>query len=149
MASDQLLEQYKLYVELADRVSDRRIKTNQYFITLLSGLLVVLSFVLHKDQQATLSRYQPYIVFSVGLLGIILCLVWQLNISSYRQLNSQKFQVIHDMEKHLPYPLFAKEWQLLGEGKDRKKYLQLSRVEKLVPVILSLPFVVLFIYALF
>lgn len=145
MATDQLLEQYKLYVELADRVSDRRIKTNQYFITLLSGLLVVLSFALHKDQQTTLSQYQPYIVFSVGLLGIILCLVWQINIRSYRQLNSQKFQVIHDMEKQLPYPLFTKEWELLGEGKDRKKYLQLSRVEKWVPLILSIPFFIILI----
>ncbi|MGB3183792.1 MAG: hypothetical protein WBB45_20535 [Cyclobacteriaceae bacterium] len=148
MATDQLLEQYKLYVELADRVSDRRIKTSQYFITLLSGLLVVLSFVLHKDQQAMLSRYQPYILFSIGLLGIILCFVWQLNIRSYRQLNSQKYRIIHDMEKQLPYPLFAKEWELLEDGKNRKKYLQLSRVEKLVPVILSIPFFILMVIIL-
>lgn len=148
MATEQLLEQYKLYVELTDRVSDRRIKTSQYFITLLSGLLVVLSFVLHKDQQDSLSQFQPYIVSSVGLLGIILCFVWRLNIRSYRQLNSQKFKVIHDMEKQLPYPLFAKEWELLGKGKEQGKYLQLSRVEKLVPFILSIPFFIMIVMAL-
>ena len=148
MATEQLLEQYKLYVELTDRVSDRRIKTSQYFITLLSGLLVVLSFVLHKDQQDSLSQFQPYIISSVGLLGIILCFVWRLNIRSYRQLNSQKFQVIHDMEKQLPYPLFAKEWELLGKGKEQDKYLQLSRVEKLVPFILSIPFFIMIVMAL-
>ena len=35
--SDHLLEQYKLYVEMTDRVSQRRERSNQFFITLLQA----------------------------------------------------------------------------------------------------------------
>lgn len=43
-----VLEQYKLYVEMADRVSSRRGLANTFFLTLNSGILTVLA-VFWKD----------------------------------------------------------------------------------------------------
>jgi hypothetical protein len=40
-----LLEQYKLYVEMHDRISARRNQMNSFFISLLSGLLAFFSIV--------------------------------------------------------------------------------------------------------
>jgi hypothetical protein len=37
-----LLEQYNLYVEMADRITTRRAQTNRFYISLLSGLLALL-----------------------------------------------------------------------------------------------------------
>jgi len=37
-----LLDQYKLYVQLADKVSDGRADANKFFISLLTGLLALL-----------------------------------------------------------------------------------------------------------
>lgn len=141
--NEHLLEQYKLYVEMADKVSERRMQTNKFYISLLSGLLALLSILVTKG-----NLNQTLIFVIVSLLGIILCILWYVNIQSYRQLNSGKFKVIHEMEKCLPFPCYEKEWKILGEGKEKSKYLQLTRVEQYIPLILSIPYVLLFLYAI-
>jgi hypothetical protein len=141
--NEHLLEQYKLYVEMADRISERRMQTNRFYISLLSGLLALLSILVSGDK-----FNQTVIFIIVSLLGIALCILWHINIRSYRQLNSGKFKVIHEIEQYLPFPCYDKEWELLGEGEEKSKYLQLTRVEKYIPFILSIPYIFLFLYAL-
>ena len=141
--NEHLLEQYKLYVEMADRISERRMQTNKFYISLLSGVLALFSILV------SMSKFNQTVIFIiVSLLGIALCILWHINIRSYRQLNSGKFKVIHEMEQYLPFPCYDKEWELLGEGKEKSKYLQLTRVEKYVPLILSIPYIFLFLYTL-
>ncbi len=141
--NEHLLEQYKLYVEMADRISERRMQTNKFYISLLSGLLALLSILVSVGG---LNQYLIFII--VSLLGIALCVLWHINIRSYRQLNSGKFKVIHEMEQFLPFPCYDREWEVLGEGKEKTKYLQLTRVEKYIPVILAIPYIFLFLYTL-
>ena len=111
------LEQYKLYVHMADKVSERRIQANTFYITLLTGLFALLSIVVERG---LLSNVQAYLFTAVGMLGILLCFIWFINIRSYRQLNTGKFKVIHEMEQHLPFPCYAREWEILKEGRERK-----------------------------
>jgi|Deesub1362A_J573_1020465.scaffolds.fasta_scaffold04659_7 hypothetical protein len=141
--NEHLLEQYKLYVEMADRISERRMQTNKFYISLLSGLLALLSILVSVGK-----LNQTLIFVIVSLLGIALCILWHINIRSYRQLNSGKFKVIHEMEQNLPFPCYDKEWEILGEVKEKSKYLQLTRVEKYIPLILSIPYIFLFLYTL-
>lgn len=68
-------------------------------------------------------------------------------IRSYRQLNSGKFKVIHEIEKELPIAAYDKEWEILGRGKQPGKYLQLTRVEQWVPLVLSIPYLLLLVYS--
>jgi len=141
--NEHLLEQYKLYVEMADRISERRMQTNKFYISLLSGLLALLSILVSVGK-----LNQTLIFVIISLLGIVLCILWHINIRSYRQLNSGKFKVIHEMEQFLPFPCYDREWEVLGEGKEKTKYLQLTRVEKYIPVILAIPYIFLFLYTL-
>ena len=143
---DHLIEQYKIYVEMADRISSRRFQTNRFYVTLLSGLLALLSLVVTRN---AFSSVLSVVFVAVGILGIALCILWYINIHSYRQLNSGKFQVIHEMEQHLPFPAYEREWELLGGGKDGKKYRQLTKVEQYVAFILAVPYSVLLIYSLY
>lgn len=144
-----LLEQYKLYVEMADRVSDRRLKTNQFYVTLISGLLVVLGFLFYKDKSSVFIELQVITALSVVLLGLVLNTLWTLNIRSYRQLNSGKFKVIHEMEGMLPFKTYAREWEIIREGQKKDKYFQLTRVEKYLPLVLSLPYLLLLAWIIF
>lgn len=142
--SEHMLEQYKLYVEMADRVSSRRAQTHRFYISLLSILLVLLSIV------ASIGRFSEIldiILLAIAILGVILCAVWWVNIRSYRQLNSGKFEVIHEMERELPIAAYDKEWEILGRGKQAGKYLQLTRVEQWVPLLLSIPYLLLLVYS--
>ncbi len=145
-AEQALIEQYKLYVEMADRISARRSDTNKFYISLLTALLVILSIVVEKN---ILSNIQGFVFIAIGILGIALCLVWLVNIRSYSQLNSGKFKVIHEMEKQLPYACYEREWEILGKGVDRKKYFQLTRIEQFVPLILAIPYLLLLAYSLY
>lgn len=143
--SQTLLEQYKLYVEMADRVSARRADTNKFYISLLTALLIVISFTIEKS---ALVGYQGVIFVVVGIMGIALNLLWYINIRSYRQLNSGKFKVIQEMEEQLAFACYKEEWEILGKGQDAQRYLQLTRVERFVPLVLALPYVLLIFYAL-
>jgi hypothetical protein len=82
----------------------------------------------------------------VSILGLILCVLWYINIQSYKQLNAGKFEVIRDIEQYLPYLCYSKEWKILGEGKESKKYFQLTKVEQYVPLIFFIPYVLMLSY---
>lgn len=146
LASNELLiEQYKLYVEMADRVSTRRAETNRFYTTLLAGLLAVLSIIIEKSDFTGIINIA---LTGIGFLGIALCIVWYTNISSYRQLNSGKFKVINEMEKQLPFCCYSTEWQILTGGEGKPKYLRLTQVEKYVPMLLTIPYILLLGYGI-
>ena len=125
---DHVLEQYKLYVEMADRISARRSTANTFFLTLNTLLVGALSVCAEK--------FSSLSVIVLCISAIVLCYVWKSLINSYRQLNTAKFTVIGEFEKKLPSsPYWSAEWSALGEGKDPKKYKQLTSVEKWVPIV--------------
>lgn len=143
---DHLIDQYKLYVEMADNVSTRRSQTNSFYITVLSGMLAVLA--LATDKIAGAAQHAAFL--AVAVLGIVLCVVWYINLESYRQLNSGKFKTIHEMEEKLPFPCYDREWEIMnmkGEGV-KPKFMRLTNVEKFVPMLLAIPYTLLFIYAI-
>lgn len=145
--SERLLEIYKIHVELSDKVSERRGQTNMFYITLLSGIIALLSISNEKDGTQEIFP-QNWIFFIVGITGFLLCVLWYFNIRSYRQLNSGKFKALHELESRLDYPFFAREWELLGRGEISKKYYQLSKVEQLAPIILFIPYLILIIISI-
>jgi hypothetical protein len=127
-------EQYKLYVDTAERVSDRRQNTNNFFLTLNSVLLSFTGYL-------TTTEFAFWHII-LAFAGISISLLWFLTITSFRNLNSAKFKVIHRIEQHLPIKLFADEWKQLGEGNDTSKYIKISKVEQGIPII----FFVLYIF---
>lgn len=76
-------------------------------------------------------RYRRFI----PLVGII---------RSYRDLNSAKFLVIHEMEKLRPLKPYDAEWESVGRGENSKLYLPFTHVEIVVPwIFIALHLVVL------
>lgn len=131
--ADHLLEQYKLYVELMDRVSQRRQQANQFYVSLISALAG--SIVIFIPEVAGKNFYA---LQGVAGLCIVINLLWWLTLISYRQLNKGKFEVINDLEKQLPYACFTEEWNVLGQGNKLWIYQQLSWVEGILPIALVL-----------
>ncbi len=124
-----LFDQYKLYVEMADRVSARRMLANSFFVGIHTILITAFSLLVkEKILPQTIAGISPF----AGV--ILLCFVWWRVIYSYRKLNSGKFKVIISLEQMLPVAPYDEEWVALGEGKDRKKYLPLTHVENFVPM---------------
>lgn len=133
----ELLEIYRLHTELADRVSQRREGANRLYVSLSLALVLFL---------AALFRFGfgdvpgSIVVTIVGAVGIALSTSWFLVIRSYRQLNTGKLKVLHELEEHLAFQFFKREWELLGAGKDRARYLRLTQAEAVLPWIFVLLF---------
>lgn len=143
---EHLLKQYELYVQMADKVSDRRDKANGFYTSLLVGLFAFMSISITIQPRE--SSLFSLLVFTVSLFGMLLCAIWFFNIRSYRQLNSGKFAVIHRMEQELPFSCYDEEWTVLGRGQDPSKYMRLTWVESLVPAVLGFLYVILGCYSL-
>ncbi|HEX2132450.1 MAG TPA: hypothetical protein VHH15_12920 [Actinophytocola sp.] len=126
-----VLEQYKLCVEMADRVSARRNAANTYFLTLNTALTAVLGGVAGGRLLDT-----PGWLVVAGLIVLLAqCAAWWTIVRSYRLLNGAKFAVIGAFEERLPaYAYSRAEWRALGEGRDWRRYLPLSHIEQWVPV---------------
>ncbi len=123
------LGQYKLYVEMADKISTRRNNSNIFFSSLLSGLLAVLSFVFREQSIIDITSYNIMLLL-VGIMGFFLCISWFFNIRSYRQLNSIKYEIIIDMEEKLPFKCYKEEWEKIKKQKGSKitSYLMLTKI---------------------
>jgi hypothetical protein len=127
---DHLLDQYKIMVESAEKVSDRRNLANSFYLGINTAIFSIVGLSL---QLSELTWIRPLLY----LTGILLSIVFYLLINSYKQLNSGKFKVIHKIEQKLPLSIYAYEWEVLGKGKNKKLYYPFSHVELLIPVILG------------
>ena len=145
------MEQYKLYVEMADRVSQRRDQSNRFYVALLGALAAILviaaRFVLSDDGET--SMFMTAVFLASGAFGAILSIIWCLNIRSYRVLNSAKFEIIHELEKRLPFDGYTKEWEILRPPDGSPKYLQLTVVEQFAPILVFATFLALAGYSAF
>ena len=71
----------------------------------------------------------------IPLAGIVLCIVWFYLIRSYRQLNTAKFKVIHEIEALMPLAPYDAEWEAVGRGENYAIYWPFTHVEKWVPLV--------------
>ncbi|MFG3510309.1 hypothetical protein ACGF5F_32970 [Streptomyces sp. NPDC047821] len=139
-----LLEQYKIYVEMADRVSARRSLTNTFFLTLNTAVFAVIG-TFWRGLPANASWLLVFPLLAV----LIQCGAWFFLIRTYRQLNSAKYAVIGAMEERLPAsPYWSAEWKALGEGKDNAKYWPLTHLEQWIPSLFAAAYVGSFIAAM-
>jgi hypothetical protein len=139
-----ILEQYKLYVEMADRVSARRNLANTFFLTLNTAVFAAIGAL--AKTKVPLHSW----LLLLPVLGLVVqCGAWFFLVRSYRQLNSAKFVVIGVLEEQLPAsPYWRAEWRALGEGRDKTKYWPLSHLEQWVPVLFAVAYVAGFIVAM-
>lgn len=127
-----LLEQYSLYLKGIDKASDRRQRTNDFFLTVNTATLAFMG-VMNK----AIENDSPLLVLVVSLFGIILSLIWYRLIKSYRNINRGKYQVLHKLEEQLPAIPYKLEWDILANGKNKKIYKPITHVEISVPVIFT------------
>jgi hypothetical protein len=140
MLQEQLLDQYKLYVEMADRISARRQTANSFFLSLNTAIVALVGYVHLGEANATKGPF----FWSVALAGLALCYLWYRIIRSYRDLNTAKFKVIHEIERKLPLSPYDAEWEAVGRGKNPDLYLPFTSIEIGIPwIFFSLHLVVL------
>lgn len=125
---NSVFEQYKLCVEMADRISQRRMISNSFYLTILSIIISLFSFV-------EISAIFFQVLFCI--VGVLFSLIWYVNISIYKKMNSIKFKIINELEERLPAFAFAKEYAIQNSTKHTK----FTSIEKFAPIFFALIFV--------
>src|SRR6266567_3262756 len=133
-----LFEQYKLYVDSADHISQRRSSTNSFLLTVNASLVTLYGLASHLRASAAWQLLVP-------ISGLLVSLAWFSLVENYRSLNSVKFEVIHQLEKKLPVCLYRYEWKLLEEGQG-KIYKPVTHIEQWIPLVFALLYLGLILY---
>jgi len=128
-ATGVALEQYRLAVETADRLSGRRQSANAFFLSVVSALTVA---------NGTNIVSEWYWTCTVSTVTMLACFMWCQLLASYRAINSAKFKVIHQIEAVLPFAVFANE-EAIYQSTKRTGYRPLSRIEQAVPALFAIP----------
>src|ERR1700724_2204464 len=100
---DPKLSLFKLYLDTAEKVSDRRAQANTWMLSVNSAIIALYGYLQeHKGDEAVW-------LWAIPAAGAIVCLAWAALLASYRKLNRAKFEVLMELEKDLPVPLFTRE----------------------------------------
>ena len=121
-----VLEQYKLYVQSAENVSTRRVASSRYLLTLNVALVALYGY-----QSSNLDS--NWWIMLIPVLGTLVSVLWYRIIKSHKDLNVVKFEVIHELEQHLPAVLYTHEWRLVEEGRG-KLYRSVTDIERWIPL---------------
>lgn len=137
---DHYLEQYRIYLHIFNSTNDRLSKSNDFFLGLNTAIIAALGYLESRGatHNSTIFLFAPFV-------GIAICYCWYKIIASYRQLNRIKFKIIHEIEQKLPISLFETEWKLMGKGKDKTKYYAKSKIERKIPIIFIILYIVIFL----
>lgn len=114
-----ILAQWQTCVEMANSVSQRRDAMNNIFVTL--NLAIIAAVSLTWDIKSLF----------VLVAGMVICIIWMFFIRNYKLLNTEKFNVINNIEQKLPVKPFNDEWKKL---KSSKKYVDGTKLERWLPI---------------
>jgi hypothetical protein len=144
--NDLIFQQYKLFVELTDKVSDRRNIAHSFFITLNTFLFVIGSATLKNNDPNTINYYW-LIIASVG--GLLISITWICLIDRYGKLNSAKFKVINALENKLPTKPYFAEWKIVKSKEIKpKKYRTFTKTEVWIPWAFLLIYILTMAYSI-
>ena len=123
-----VLEIYKMLVEMADRVSERRQSANAFYLSVNTAIIGGAAYL-------SQSAFGHLGTFAVSAAGIAICFLWVRSVVSYKSLNAAKFQVITALEDRLPVSPYKDEWAILDVDGDGKRHKPFHKTEVLVPIV--------------
>ncbi len=157
-------EEFKLYYESTEKVTDRRIETNRWNYSICIAILVAI---------ATISNWSllNFKLFWVGIsadvllciMATLFCVLWIAQIRDFKFLNNAKFDVLNEMAPRIAFDSsnpgavtsfcpFDKEWKRLSElnalhemGKTNLIALKSSNIEYFIPKAFFVLFAAIFV----
>ncbi len=115
-------EEYKLFAEDAQKLSERRQSTSQTCVTVNAAIFAVLALLI-KDIGF---RGWTLVLTAVPLFltGVLLCLIWQKIILQHQVLIGWRYDQLREMEKVMAgsYQMYTKEWEDFFKPRQGKEF---------------------------
>ncbi|GAB2021556.1 hypothetical protein RyT2_06300 [Pseudolactococcus yaeyamensis] len=138
---DRKFELYKIYLNSIEKISDRRDNANKYFLQIQSVIFVLCGLIIQHG-----GSEKEMFLCGISIFGIIMSIIFYFLINSYKQMNSGKFKVLHEMENELDIDMYKKEWIFLEEGENRKVYFPFSHIERCIPIIFGIAYLLVIFF---
>lgn len=136
------LEQYKAYLADVGNIGSRYATSNGFYLSTITASLAVLALA---KSDGALTDFRLVLCLAVPLFASLLCVVWSRTLRFYRVLFLTKFAVLREIESEGGlFHAYERERDLFEASKTP----WLIRNEFFVPLLLALPFVVIFCYTL-
>lgn len=136
-----ILEQYKVYVEMADWISARRSLTNTFFLTLNTAIFAAIGTLL-RDPHVVAAWL---LVFPLLAL-LVQCFAW---FFPGPVLSTAQFGQIHGRRRAggtvARLPILERRMESARDGKDKAKYWPLTHLEQWIPVLFAATYIATFI----
>jgi len=119
-------EEFKLYYESTEKVTDRRIANNQWNYSVCVATIVAIALVWNwSTSNRGFAFLSLTIVAGLSALGVLFSSFWIRQIADYKSLNAAKFTVLNNIAPNVAFSPpsqvedvvsadpFKKEWELL------------------------------------
>lgn len=148
---DRLLEIYKLHVNVANDISNRRVSVNRHFTFVISGLIVAFVALLSVEEGSAgkqlMNKFQYFVdgcIIAVGGVGMVISIIWWLSVNTYLNANSVRYAVMKELEARLEFQFMGRAWELMGPSYKTKSYKDVAIVELILPIAFLSGFVFLY-----
>jgi hypothetical protein len=120
-------DEFKLYYESTEKVTDRRLETNRWNYSICIAMLVAIAVLARWSlTTASLLWIGFASIATLSVMAVLFCALWVGQIRDFKKLNNAKFMVLNDMAPHLEfdpnnpgavvsYCPFEKEWTKLND----------------------------------
>lgn len=135
-----LLIQYKLYVQMADKINQRREGANRFYVTIITSPGLLLLIATQINPNANLPIFMPIFI---GIIGIMMSLFWYASIKSHKEVINIKMNIIRDVEKCLPHQGFTTEYHELNCN----VHAQITRAEMAIPWLATASYALLIFFS--
>jgi hypothetical protein len=132
------VEQYEAYLLDVGNIGTRYATANGFYLSVITALLGILAFTKGGE---VFEGQKAYLGTAVSVFAVLVCMIWSRTVASYSRVFRIKFTVLRQMEQagNL-FPIFEREEELRGK-------LTLLDNERLIPLVLSLPFLVTLVWS--
>ena len=127
---NELLEQYKIFLETSESLIARRQAVNSFYVSANTALITIMGGLIAVFGETGL---RAILLILTSVVGIILSVSWIGILNSYGVLNGSKMKVISMIEHELPAALYDTEWTVMSDKLNSKKYSSFTDSEKKAP----------------
>jgi hypothetical protein len=121
-------DEYQLYYQSAERVTDRRRDLNRWNYSIMTATLLAIGGVLAWSTYDVQREFVGCVgVIGLSLMAALHCSYWIHQIDDFKALNTEKFRLLNEMAPHVRFPdsgpgitmrsyePFRREWDAMDE----------------------------------
>lgn len=132
------VEQYKVLADSLNNTNDARENSNNFWTTVNSLAISGVAYL--KGQEGMEERQHYFFLWTLLLLGILLCITWIRYLLSIKKSVDIRNRLLTEVEKHLPVKIFTMSFRYTNRLQSKTS---LTLIEMFVPYLFLLGYALL------